>query len=82
MGWNLLENLADNPLLANLPDPKYLYYVHSYYAELSEATIATRHYLQDFTAILQRDNYWAIQAHPEKSSTLGEKLLDNFLSLG
>jgi glutamine amidotransferase len=81
VGWNLLENLADNPLLANLPDPKYLYYVHSYYAELSEATIATTHYLQDFTAILHRDNYWAIQAHPEKSSTLGEKLLDNFLSL-
>lgn len=81
VGWNELENLADNVLVKDLPDPKFLYYVHSYYAELSEATIATTHYIQDFTAILHRDNYWAIQAHPEKSSTVGEKLLSNFLSI-
>jgi len=72
--------LAD-PLLKNLPDTQFLYYVQSYYAELSEATIATTHYIHDFTAILHRDNYWAIQAHPEKSSTVGEKLLSNFLSI-
>ena len=81
VGWNELENLADNPLLKDLPDPKYLYYVHSYYAELSEATIASTHYIHDFTAILHRDNYWAIQAHPEKSSEVGEKLLSNFLRI-
>jgi imidazole glycerol-phosphate synthase subunit HisH len=81
VGWNELENLADNVLLKDLPEPKFLYYVHSYYAELSEATIATTHYIHDFTAILHRDNYWAIQAHPEKSSTVGEKLLSNFLSI-
>ena len=81
VGWNELENLADNVLLKDLPDSKFLYYVHSYYAELSEATIATTHYIHDFTAILHRDNYWAIQAHPEKSSTVGEKLLANFLNI-
>lgn len=81
VGWNELENLSDNALLKDLPDPKFLYYVHSYYAELSEATIATTHYIHDFTAILHRDNYWAIQAHPEKSSTVGEQLLRNFLSI-
>ncbi len=81
VGWNELENLADNILLEDLPDPKFLYYVHSYYAELSEVTIATTRYIHDFTAILHRDNYWAIQAHPEKSSTVGEKLLANFLSI-
>ena len=81
VGWNDLENLADNPLLKDLPDSRFLYYVHSYYAELSEATIATTHYIHDFTAILHRDNYWAIQAHPEKSSVVGEKLLGNFLSI-
>jgi len=43
IGWNELENLADNVLLKDLPDPKFLYYVHSYYAELSESTIATTH---------------------------------------
>jgi len=81
VGWNEIENLDDNPLLKELPDSKFLYYVHSYYAELSEATIATTHYIHDFTAILHRDNYWAIQAHPEKSSTVGEKLLANFLNI-
>ncbi|GAA0878225.1 imidazole glycerol phosphate synthase subunit HisH [Algoriphagus jejuensis] len=81
VGWNELEHLADNPLLKDLPDSRFVYYVHSYYAELSEATIARTHYIHDFTAILHRDNYWAIQAHPEKSSKVGEKLLSNFLSL-
>lgn len=81
VGWNELENLDQNPLLKDLPDSKFLYYVHSYYAELSEATIATTNYIHDFTAILHRDNYWAIQAHPEKSSLVGEKLLENFLGI-
>jgi glutamine amidotransferase len=81
VGWNSIENLIDNPLLKDLPDAKHLYYVHSYYATLGEGTLATTHYIQDFTAILHRANYWAIQAHPEKSSTLGEKLLMNFLAL-
>jgi len=81
VGWNSIENLVDNPLLKDLPDARHLYYVHSYYATLGEGTLATTHYIQDFTAILHRANYWAIQAHPEKSSTLGEKLLENFLAL-
>jgi glutamine amidotransferase len=81
VGWNSIENLVDNPLLKDLPEAKHLYYVHSYYATLGEGTLATTHYIQDFTAILHRANYWAIQAHPEKSSTLGEKLLMNFLAL-
>lgn len=81
VGWNSIENLVDNPLLKDLPDAKHLYYVHSYYATLGEGTLATTHYIQDFTAILHRANFWAIQAHPEKSSTLGEKLLENFLAL-
>ena len=81
VGWNSLENLVKNPLLKDLPDSKFMYYVHSYFAELGEHTLATTTYIHDFTAILHRDNYWAIQAHPEKSSTLGEKLLENFLAL-
>jgi glutamine amidotransferase len=81
VGWNSLENLVENPLLQNLPDSKFMYYVHSFYAELGEHTQATTTYIHDFTAILHRDNYWAIQAHPEKSGALGEKLLENFLAL-
>ena len=81
VGWNSLENLVKNPLLKDLPDSKFMYYVHSYFAELGEHTLATTSYIQEFTAILHRDNFWAIQAHPEKSSVLGEKLLENFLAL-
>lgn len=81
VGWNSLENLVKNPLLKDLPDSKFMYYVHSYFAELGEHTLATTSYIHDFTAILHRNNYWAIQAHPEKSGALGEKLLENFLAI-
>ncbi|MCE7054765.1 imidazole glycerol phosphate synthase subunit HisH [Algoriphagus sp. AGSA1] len=81
VGWNELENLADNPLLQDLPTNPFVYYVHSFYAELSEYTIAQTHYIHDFSGILHRDNFYAIQAHPEKSGLVGEKLLENFLSL-
>jgi len=81
VGWNELEQLGSDPLLKDLPSSPFVYYVHSFYAELSEYTIATTHYVHDFSAILRRDNYWAIQAHPEKSSLVGQKLLSNFLSI-
>lgn len=81
VGWNELENLSSNPLLKDLPANPFVYYVHSYYAELSEFTIAQTHYIHDFSGILHRDNYYAIQAHPEKSGLVGEKLLENFLRI-
>jgi glutamine amidotransferase len=81
VGWNELEQLGSDPLLSDLPSSPFVYYVHSFYAELSEYTIAKTHYVHDFSAILRRDNYWAIQAHPEKSSLVGQKLLSNFLSI-
>ena len=81
VGWNELENLAQNPLFKDFPENPFVYYVHSFFAELGEHTIATTHYIHDFSGILHRDNYWAIQAHPEKSSIVGEKLLENFLKV-
>jgi len=81
VGWNELENQAANPLLKDLPVNPFVYYVHSFYAELSPETIASTHYIHDFSAMLHRDNYYAIQAHPEKSSLVGEKILSNFLKL-
>jgi glutamine amidotransferase len=81
IGWNNLENLK-SPLLDGLDDNAYVYYVHSYFAEIhSVYTIATSHYITDFSALLHRDNYYAMQAHPEKSSVSGEKILTNFLKL-
>jgi glutamine amidotransferase len=81
VGWNNIENVK-SPLLAGMDDTDFVYYVHSYYAELSdEYTIGTSHYITDFSAFLHRDNYYAMQAHPEKSSLSGEKILTNFLNL-
>src|SRR5690606_11308950 len=81
VGWNNLENLKSS-LLRGLDDTAFVYYVHSYYAEFSEQyTIATTHYLGDFSALLQRDNFYAMQAHPEKSGIAGDKILTNFLNI-
>ncbi|WP_114750099.1 imidazole glycerol phosphate synthase subunit HisH [Pleomorphovibrio marinus] len=81
IGWNLLTDTS-TPLLSDLGENPFAYYVHSYYAELHpEFTIAKTHYMLDFSALLHRDNFFAMQAHPEKSSLTGEKILKNFLAL-
>jgi glutamine amidotransferase len=79
VGWNNLLELK-SPLLVGLDDESYVYYVHSFYCELSEFTIAQTHYIHDFAALMHRDNFYAMQAHPEKSGKVGERILENFLS--
>lgn len=79
MGWNQLSNLR-SPLFQGLSDP-YVYFVHSYYCPLSNDTIATTHHILDYSAALQRDNFFATQFHPEKSGSAGEQILKNFLSI-
>jgi len=80
MGWNTLAP-SGSPLFAGLEKEPYVYYVHSYYAELGQHTIATTSYAQPFSAALHRDNFYAVQFHPEKSAWVGERILKNFLSL-
>ena len=80
MGWNKLEELK-SPLFAGLPEDSFCYFVHSYYAELSEYTIATTHYGLPFSSALHRDNFYGVQFHPEKSAEVGEVILRNFLRL-
>ncbi|WP_420386189.1 imidazole glycerol phosphate synthase subunit HisH [Roseivirga sp.] len=80
MGWNNLEKL-NSPLFEGLTEEAYVYYVHSYYAELSECTVAETEYINRFSAALQKDNFYALQAHPEKSGKVGEQILSNFLRL-
>lgn len=80
MGWNLLHD-KQGALFQGLPERSYVYYVHSYYAELSPYTTATSTYIVPFSASLHKDNFYALQAHPEKSSTPGSLILDNFLKL-
>ena len=80
MGWNSLQ-ASPTPLLKNLPEDADFYFVHSYYAESNEDTVATCDYIQPFAAIMQRDNFYGTQFHPEKSATVGRQLLKNFLQI-
>jgi glutamine amidotransferase len=80
MGWNAISQYKGR-LLQGLPDQSFVYYVHSYYAELGDYTAATTDYVQSFSAVLQRNNFYATQFHPEKSGETGSQLLENFLNL-
>ncbi len=79
MGWNALHDLR-SPLFEGLDEP-YVYFVHSYYVPLCEETIATADYIQPYSAALRKDNFYATQFHPEKSGSVGERILRNFLKL-
>lgn len=80
IGWNTLTDLK-GPLFKGIPESTDLYFVHSYYAGLSTQTMATCCYISPFSAALQRDNFFAVQFHPEKSAATGERVLKNFLAL-
>ena len=81
MGWNTLNVKDNHPLFANLSATAHFYFVHSYYVELSEYTIAENDYILPFAAAMQKDNFYAVQFHPEKSGKDGEQLIKNFLEL-
>ncbi len=80
VGWNLLENVSD-PLLSELETDSYFYFVHSYYAEICTNTSAITEYGIKFSSALQKNNFYGVQFHPEKSARTGEKVLKNFLNL-
>ncbi len=80
MGWNSIHNL-DSKLLRNLQGGAHVYYVHSYYPELCQDTIATTHHGLMFSAALKYENFYGTQFHPEKSGDVGEQILKNFLTL-
>lgn len=80
MGWNTLEDVK-TPLFSNEQESRFVYFVHSYYVPVNEHTVATTDYILPFSAALQKDNFYATQFHPEKSGTVGEQILENFLRL-
>jgi len=80
MGWNTIYNLK-SPLFNGIKENEFMYLVHSYYAPLSENTIATANYELEYSTALQRDNFFGVQFHPEKSGVFGEQILKNFLNL-
>lgn len=80
MGWNTVENMK-SPIFRDVDNDTYVYYVHSYYAEICADTIGVTNYVQPYSAALHRGNYYGVQFHPEKSGAAGERILKNFLSL-
>ena len=80
MGWNTIYNLK-SPLFTGIKENEFMYLVHSFYAPLSENTIATTNYELEYSTALQRDNFYGVQFHPEKSGIFGEQILKNFLNL-
>ncbi len=80
MGWNSFEKL-DGQMFNGINKNDDVYYVHSYYAEKCDNTIATCNYITSFSTALRKDNFYATQFHPEKSAGVGEQILKNFLEL-
>ena len=80
MGWNTFKS-KDNNMLSGIGKESDVYFVHSYYAEICDSTIASTDYILPFSAAMQKDNYYATQFHPEKSAGIGAQILKNFLEL-
>ena len=79
VGWNNIYDCTGD-LFTGVAD-SYVYYVHSFYAELCSHTISKTNYIIPYSAGLQKDNFFALQFHPEKSGSSGEQILSNFLAL-
>ena len=81
MGWNRLNLMKDDPLLTGIQSGEYSYFVHSFAAATSDATLAQTEYGSSFSAIVRQSNVWGCQFHPERSSKTGAKILNNFLDI-
>ncbi len=80
MGWNSLTNMKGN-LFKGVNDGSYVYFVHSYYVPINSYTEAQTEYAGNFSAAIERENFMAVQFHPEKSGVVGETILKNFLEI-
>jgi glutamine amidotransferase len=81
MGWNTLQMNGRSHLLNGIQEDDDVYFVHSYYCEPSNYSLASCDYILPFSAAMQKDNFYATQFHPEKSAGIGERILLNFLEL-
>ena len=80
IGWNDIYNLKSQ-LFKDIPEQSYVYYVHSYYAEMNPYCIGTSKYGVEYCGAVQKDNFYGVQFHTEKSAEVGERILSNFLAL-
>ena len=81
MGWNTLAIRGSTPLLRGFDAATRFYFVHSYAGPVNEFTLASCEHGTAFAAVVQRNNFWGVQFHPERSSSAGAKLLKNFLEM-
>ena len=82
IGWNKVSFIQRSPLTEGINDDSYFYFANSYYIEVEDKNVVGKtDYRISFSSIIQKDNYFAIQFHPEKSGTVGSQLLNNFCKL-
>lgn len=81
MGWCRIRRGPDHPLLSGIDEGSYFYFVHSYALPIADYTIATASHTEPFTAVFAHENFVATQFHPERSSSAGSRVLENFLRL-
>ena len=81
MGWNQVTPKLDEPLFKDIPAGSYFYFVHSYALPVNDNTIASCEYGAPFTAAVNKDNFYGVQFHPERSGKAGAQLIKNFLEL-
>lgn len=79
MGWNRLRGVRAHPLLDGIADGAYAYFVHSFAAPVTAETLVACEHGERFAAVVQRDNFFGAQFHPERSGAVGARLLQNFL---
>lgn len=80
MGWNNIYDLS-SALFEGVNEDSFVYYVHSYYAEYGNETIATTDYILPYSAVIQKNNFYGVQFHTEKSAEVGDRILLNFLKM-
>jgi imidazole glycerol-phosphate synthase subunit HisH len=80
MGWNNIHSLQTD-LFKGVAENSYCYFVHGYYASLGKHSIATTDYVLPYSSALHKNNFYGVQFHPEKSATVGEQILRNFIAL-
>lgn len=80
MGWNTIYDLK-SPLFSGIADGSYCYFVHGYFADKGEETIAVTNYCEAYSSALHLNNFYGVQFHPEKSADVGTKIIQNFVNL-